>query len=91
MEENRAIQALEWAPKVSKNLRQSYEDAARRSGLASFQFTERRSDGKLVRAEERQDYYPVFFVDPLKGNGLASVYGIVKQSDGYLWVDSEFG
>jgi PAS domain S-box-containing protein len=68
MEENRAIQALEWAPKVSKNLRQSYEDAARRSGLASFQFTERRSDGKLVRAEERQDYYPVFFVDPLKGN-----------------------
>jgi PAS domain S-box-containing protein len=80
LEENKAIQALEWAPKVAKNLRQSYEDAARRGGLASFQFTERLSDGQMARAEERQEYYPVFFVEPLKSNESALGFDLLSSA-----------
>ncbi len=78
--ENKAIQALEWIPKVPKRLRQSYEDAARRNGLGLFQFTERLSNGQMVRAGERQEYYPVFFVEPLKGNESALGFDLLSNA-----------
>jgi two-component system, NtrC family, sensor kinase len=79
LEENKAIQALEWVPKVPKNLRERYEDGARHDGLASFQFTERSASGRMAKAEERQDYYPVFFVEPLKGNEKALGFDLASD------------
>src|ERR1700722_13901711 len=58
---NRAIQALEWIPKVPQAMRERYEITARREGSPSFEFTEH-ARGLMVRAGERNDYYPVFFV-----------------------------
>ena len=68
---NRAIQALEWIPRVPKQSRQEYEDKARHDGVASFQFTERLSPIEMGRAGEREEYFPVFYVAPLKGNEKA--------------------
>src|SRR5208337_4734332 len=79
LEENHAIQALEWAPRVPKNLRQTYEGAARRDGLASFQITEQLADGRMVAAGERQEYCPVFFVEPLKGNEKALGFDLLSN------------
>ena len=80
LEENKALQALEWIPKVPERLRQSYEDAARRNGLGLFQFTERLSDGQMVKAGERQEYYPVFFVEPMKGNESALGFDLLSNA-----------
>ena len=68
---NRAIQALEWIPRVPQGSRQKYEEDARHDGFLSFQFTERPAPGKLAKAGEREEYFPVFFVAPVKGNEKA--------------------
>ena len=68
---NRAIQALEWIPRVPRRSRQAYEEDARHDGFPSFQFTERPSPAQLARAGEREEYFPVFYVAPFKGNEKA--------------------
>ncbi len=65
------IQALEWIPRVRDSERAVYERTARRDGLDGFQITERQTQGVMVPAGKREEYFPVYFVEPLKGNERA--------------------
>ncbi|HYA66511.1 MAG TPA: CHASE domain-containing protein, partial [Burkholderiaceae bacterium] len=65
------IRALEWIPRVSEAQRLRYEQAARADGYPDFAFTQRTSEGKMVVADVRAQYYPVYFVEPLRGNEKA--------------------
>lgn len=80
LEQNRAIQALEWIPKVPNQQRPAYEEEAQNDGFPSFQFTERVSPGNMVRAGERPEYFPVFFVEPYIGNQKALGYDLASDS-----------
>jgi PAS domain S-box-containing protein len=62
------IQAFSWSPYVTDRERADYEVRARRDGFASYQFTERSSDGRLVPARRRPAYVPVFYQEPYTGN-----------------------
>jgi signal transduction histidine kinase len=50
--------------------RGTFEQRARDEGFLGFQFTERRGEG-LVRARARDEYFPVFFVEPMASNEAA--------------------
>jgi PAS domain S-box-containing protein len=78
--QNQAIQALEWIPRVPKRLRPNYESAARHDGFPSFQFTERLPHGEMVRAGDREEYFPVFFVEPFHGNEKALGFDLASNS-----------
>lgn len=65
------IQAIEWIPRVPARERAAYEAAARRDGLPNFQITELNSQGDLIPAAQRDEYFPVYFVEPLAGNEAA--------------------
>ncbi len=62
------VLALEWIPKVKHSERASFESAAQKDRVTNFTFTEENLQGELVAASERDVYYPVYFVEPLKGN-----------------------
>jgi CHASE1-domain containing sensor protein len=58
------IQALSWVPHVPAAERSAYEQSAQDDGFHGFTFTERSEDGWVVRAGQRETYYPLFFVEP---------------------------
>jgi len=73
------IQALEWIPRVPDSRRAEYEQAAREDGFAGFQFTDRRAQGQMVRAARRAEYFPVYFVEPYKGNEIALGFDLASN------------
>jgi diguanylate cyclase (GGDEF)-like protein len=72
------LRDIGWAPRVTHDGRDAFERDARTSGQADFQIMERGAAGKLVRAGERPEYYPIFYLDsgavtqPVFGFDLAS-------------------
>jgi PAS domain S-box-containing protein len=75
----KGIQALEWIPRVSHDRRDAYEKTAQQEGFQDFRITERDAAGKLVRAAERPEYYPVYFVEPLAGNEAAVGFDLASN------------
>jgi CHASE1-domain containing sensor protein len=64
------MQALEWRPRVAGSARRAVEAAARREGLAGFTFTELQ-DGRVVPRRPADEYFPILYVEPLRGNEKA--------------------
>ena len=65
------LQALEWIPRVPTAARHHYEQIAASDGLEGFRITELDADGRIVPAGPRAEYFPVFYVEPLRGNAPA--------------------
>ena len=64
------IQALAWVPKVPASQRTAYEESARNEGYADFQIVERQAQGVVVPATFRDEYFPVYYVEPYQGNEI---------------------
>lgn len=72
----RSFQALEWIPSISHEDRSEFEQLARQDGFENFRIVERTADGKLVEAQKRDNYYPVFYLEPYLGNEAALVFDL---------------
>lgn len=65
------VQAMEWVPVVFSSGRGYYEEMARKDGLENFTITERGPNGTLIPAAPRDVYYPVYYLEPVRGNEQA--------------------
>ncbi len=65
------IQALEWIPRVAGEERTNYEQHAQQDGVDGFIFSERKAQGRMVPAGTRDEYFPVYYVEPLERNKVA--------------------
>lgn len=73
------IQALEWIPRVIHSKRAAFE-SNQLQDFPEFEITERLEQGKMVTAEKRQEYYPVYYVEPLIGNEAAVGFDLASNS-----------
>jgi signal transduction histidine kinase/CheY-like chemotaxis protein len=65
-----SIRALEWVPEVDGAKRAQHEADVRKK-IDSYSICEKGPKGALVPAGERDEHYPVTFVEPLEGNEAA--------------------
>ena len=79
LEKRPGIQALEWIPRVLASERATYEEAARNDGFPEFRFVERETQGTMVRADLREEYFPVYYVEPYKGNEAALGFDLASN------------
>ena len=73
------IQALEWIPRVSANQRAAYEARARQDGFSDFQIKEMDPRGQLMSALPRAEYFPVYYLEPIKGNEKALGFDLASN------------
>ncbi|MDH3739848.1 MAG: CHASE domain-containing protein, partial [Alphaproteobacteria bacterium] len=67
-DENPALSAIEWLPRVAKDQRVEFEKTAHADGLFDFRFVEPAADGRRVPAAQRSEYHPIYYVEPYAGN-----------------------
>jgi PAS domain S-box-containing protein len=70
----KGIQALEWAPLVTRQQRGATELELKKLGRAGI--LERGPGGAMQLAGLRQTYFPVFYLDPVRGNEAALGYDL---------------
>jgi PAS domain S-box-containing protein len=58
------IHAVAWLPRIRQAERQAHEDQTRDRGLSEYRLTERAADQSYVESQEREEYFPVFFLEP---------------------------
>ena len=73
------IQALEWIPRVSASERATYEELASIDGFLAFQIAERLVQGTMVPAAGREEFFPVYFVEPYEGNEIALGFDLASN------------
>ncbi len=84
LKNNTYIQSLSWLPRISHSQREFYEEKMTTVGFPDYHVTEESSEGVLIPAQEREEYFPVHYVEPLKRNDprfgfdLASIPSIQK-------------
>ena len=76
------IQAFAWVPRVLAEDRSTYEVAMQAEGFPSFGFSEFLGQGQLKIADNRPDYLPVYYVEPIANGSV--VFGLDLETNGRL-------
>jgi len=75
------LQALGWTPRVPKDRREEFEATARSEGLTNFAFTELDAQGKIVPAAIRDEYLPIYYLEPQRSNLRALGFNVGSSPD----------
>jgi PAS domain S-box-containing protein len=75
-----SIQALEWIPRITDSQRATYEAKAKEEGFRDFQISDRTAQGAKVESPRRSEYYPVYFIEPYKGNEIALGFDLASNA-----------
>jgi len=68
-----SLKVLQWAPRVPEADREAFVEQARREGWPNYQIVEPNPQGKLIPAEIRKDYYPIWYA--ASKCGFEAVFG----------------
>ena len=74
------IQAVEWAPRVEAAERAGFE-AAQQAAMPGFLIRERDASGQLRPVSDRNQFYPVTYLDPLAGNEQALGFDLASSPE----------
>src|SRR5262249_21438785 len=81
------IQAVEWAPRVSQADRAAFE-AAEQADLPGFAIREHAGSSELPPAGDRNEFFPVTYIEPHAGNLEALGFDLASSPERRAAVDS---
>lgn len=76
---NKGIRVLAWVPRVS-NLQRAAREAAENKNYPGFRITEYDAQGRMVPAKRRDEYFPVFYLEPYQGNESALDFDLAAKA-----------
>ncbi|MCQ8116156.1 CHASE domain-containing protein [Methylomonas rosea] len=78
--QNTHIQALSWVSQIPSEQRASYEQSFRDQGYKDFTIKELGTDRQFIKAQERAEYFPVTYIEPLATNRPALGFDLSSES-----------
>ncbi len=73
------IKAISWEPILRHADRIEHENAARRDGFAQYRIWEKKADGDVMEAPVRNDYIPVYYLEPYVSNERALGFNLASE------------
>lgn len=73
------IYAIEWAPRITHQQREPFELTQQRL-FTDFEITQKLASGMLVAEQQRSEYFPIAYVEPVAGNEFALGYNLASNS-----------
>ncbi len=73
------IQALEWIPRIPHTQRESFEQALNLDGFSNTRLTQLAQANRTRTAAEAEEYFPIRYVQPYRGNEKALGYDIASN------------
>lgn len=70
------LETLEWVPRVKNIERHAFEQQARRDGIENYLFLYRGKDNMMYPAKEKDEYFPVYYIEPYSGNDQTIGYDL---------------
>jgi len=68
LEKSNFIKSLQWVPRVKKEQRSSLEAMAQDDGFINFKFTALNKNLTIIPAPSKNEYFPIYYMEPLIGN-----------------------
>ena len=65
------LHSIEWIPRVPRARREAFEADARQEWPTGFTITERGEDGTTIPATKRDEYFPLYYLEPAAGHEAA--------------------
>jgi len=84
---SRHMDTVAWIPRVSQSQRQSFENAARQSGMTNFRVIEQSPGGSSEAALPREEYFPIYYVEPQTENEAMLGVDLASNSVGREVID----
>ncbi|MDB6074417.1 MAG: hypothetical protein JWO89_2057, partial [Verrucomicrobiaceae bacterium] len=73
------LQALAWDPRVKGADRHTWEQRAIAEGLQGFEFKEEKTEGLHITAGQRDEYFPVFYLESMVKNAPALGFDVASE------------
>jgi PAS domain S-box-containing protein len=68
LETQKSIQALEWIPRITNENRSKFELERKNELGSNFVIKEKSSEGKMINARIKDEYFPIDFIEPFIEN-----------------------
>ena len=73
------VHAFVWAPRIKSGQLLFYESFAMQDGIEKYQVYEKDVQGKNIPVLPRDEYFPVYYVQPFKGNDKAAGFDMASE------------
>ncbi len=79
LEAHRFIKAFSWDPRIAREEKDRFERQARLDGQTDFMISERDADGKGRAVADRDEYVPIFYIEPIESNARAVGFDLASD------------
>ena len=81
LENNDFIKSFQWVPRVQRDQRPALESMAQKDGFINFKFTTLSKNSTIITAPQKNEYFPIYYMEPHSGDESFLGFDISTQPD----------
>ena len=81
LKKNNFVKSFQWIPRVQQDQRSALESMAQKDGFINFKFTSLSKNSTIITAPQKNEYYPIYYMEPHSGDGSFLGFDISTQAD----------